>query len=115
MKYTLQEWLDEGAQRFGEDINNWRFVCPACGRVNIGREFKELGASTNSIYFNCIGRYNGKGAKWGGNRKKGEPPPEFGCDWSAGGLFATLGNGDSVVNETGEEIDVFAFAAAEVA
>lgn len=69
--YTRKEWIAEGERRFGPDIENWQFVCPQCGRVNTGREFKEVGAKPNVIYCECIGRY-----------KK-----DVGCDWAAYGLF----------------------------
>lgn len=106
MKYTLEKWRAEAVRRFGDNPENWKFVCPACGRINTGREFREAGATPNDMYQTCIGRHNGnmrpasKGAKEDGK----------GCDWAAFGLLGTLGKGDTVVVEDGKEIDVFAFA-----
>ena len=108
MRYTKKEWLAEGKRRFG-DIINWRFVCPACGRINSASEFKEAGAQPSAMYLNCIGRHNGKGVS-GIKHKKGDIAPEFGCDWTAAGLFGTLNGGDIVVDDDGNEIMVFSFA-----
>ncbi len=108
MKYTLKEWQDEGKRRFGESFEDWRFVCPACGRINIGREYKAFGADPNDIYRTCIGRHNGNmrpasaGAKNDGQ----------GCDWAAFGLLGTLGKGNTVITEDGKSSEVFAFAEA---
>lgn len=109
MKYTMEEWVAEGKRRFGENIKDWKFVCPACGRINTGREFCELGAKTNDIYQTCIGRHNGKGIS-GAGHKSGERAPEHGCDWSAFGLFGTLGKGDIVTEIDGSMLNIFAFA-----
>ena len=106
MEYTFEKWQAEGNRRFGDDIANWRFICPACGRVNRGQEFKEAGASPDDMYKTCIGRHNGKGVD-GMNKHK--TPPEHGCNWAAFGLFGTLGKGDTVIKD-GNNIDVFAFA-----
>lgn len=69
--YTAEQWLAEGKHRFGEDFEDWKFVCPKCGNVASGMEFKALGADINVIYTECIGRYD---------KNKG-------CDWAAYGLF----------------------------
>ena len=68
---TRQEWLAEGERRFGEKYSNWKFVCPKCGNIASGQEFKDAGAEPNDMYANCIGRFvEGKG-----------------CDLAAYGLF----------------------------
>jgi hypothetical protein len=97
MEYTLEQWKEEGKRRFGADIENWKFVCPKCGRVSTGKEFKDAGAEPSDMYQTCIGRHKGKLAPGG-------------CDWAAFGLFGTLGKGDVVVLPDGKEKDVFAFA-----
>lgn len=101
LKQTLKEWLNEGKERFGEDFAKWRFKCPACGHVNTGKEFKDLGIDLNSMYNECVGRHTGKGSP----RKD----DSSGCDWAAYGLFGTLGKGRIVLNE-GKESEVFDFA-----
>jgi hypothetical protein len=104
IKQTLQEWLDEGKQRFGDDFTNWRFKCPACGHVASGQDFKDLGANPNDMYQVCIGRVNGKGTDGTEGKDEGN-----GCNWAAYGLFGTLGKGRIVINED-KEVQVFDFA-----
>lgn len=70
-EYTVDEWRKIGTSLFGKDPENWKFVCPHCGNVASGIEFKEAGADINSIYCECIGRY----------------VKDKGCDWAAYGLF----------------------------
>lgn len=70
-KYTKTEWLAEGKRRFGTNFEDYKFVCPRCGRVNTGKEFREAGAEPNAMYCECIGRYD----------------ESKGCDWAAYGLF----------------------------
>lgn len=58
----LGEWLAEGERRFGADRLKWRFVCPSCGHIQAVedfRPFKSKGATAETAYFNCIGRYSG--------------------------------------------------------
>lgn len=76
---TAEEWRKEGERRFGKYPEDWKFKCPACGRINTGREFKNAGAQPNSMYCECIGRYTGKGAP---TKADGS-----GCNWAAYGLF----------------------------
>jgi hypothetical protein len=100
--------MAEGKRRFGNNSENWKFVCPACGRVNSEREFRELGVDTEFAYSTCIGRHNGKGVK-GYGIKKGQEPPKSGCDWAAFGLLRTMCKGNVVIcGDT--RVDVFAFA-----
>ena len=101
MKYTLKEWTEEAKKKFGDDISNWKFVCPACGHINVGAEFRELGIEPNSLYSECIGRYKGKGSAVKGDNS--------GCNWAAYGLLGTLGKGNKVLIEEGKEVEVFAF------
>ena len=69
--FTLDEWRKKGVSLFGQFPEDWKFVCPHCGNVASGLDFKEAGAEPDSIYCECIGRYvKGKG-----------------CDWAAYGLF----------------------------
>lgn len=87
------EWRAEGRRRFGPDPENWKFVCPKCGRINTGKEFKDAGASPDSMYVECIGRHvEGKG-----------------CNWAAYGLFDIC---TVAVRNKGKELPVFDFAEA---
>lgn len=108
MEFKADEWQAEGKRRFGDDYKNWKFVCPACGRINTGSEFNEVGAKPNDMYSTCIGRHNGKGLKM--DELKKDEIPEYGCDWAAFGLLGTLGRGDTILREDGKKTDVFAFA-----
>ena len=111
MTYTLKDWRAEGMSRFGEDPANWKFLCPVCGRVNTGYEFKLEGADANDMYRSCIGRHNGKGVD-ATLVKKGDDVPEYGCDWAdwSETLPENIGQGNTVITYRGKEIDVFAFA-----
>jgi len=96
MKYqSIEEWMAKGEELFGEDIKNWKFECPRCGKVSSGVEFQEVGADMDSLYDTCIGRHNNK---------------ETGCNWAAYGFFKTMGKGNIVVTDEGKEVDVFSFA-----
>lgn len=105
IKQSLQEWLQEGKQRFGEDFTNWKFKCPACGHVATGQEFKDLGAEPNDMYTVCIGRINGKGTDGMKGKDEGN-----GCNWAAFGLFGNLGKGRIVITPENKEVQVFDFA-----
>lgn len=70
-EYNRREWIDKGKELFGENYDDWRFVCPQCGNVATGKEFKELGVNPNAMYCTCIGRH----------------VKDKGCDWAAYGLF----------------------------
>lgn len=109
MKYNnIEEWQAKGKELFGDNILNWAFICPACGKISTGFDFKNAGATQNDTYNSCIGRHNGKGIS--GVSFKGGNPPENGCDWAAFGLFKTLGKGDVVISEDGSTIHIFKFA-----
>jgi hypothetical protein len=105
-EYTHQQWLDELKSRFGENIIDWAFKCPACGKVSTGKEFKDAGAAPDDMYQTCIGRFNGKGKPY----LDGKGPYKDGCDWAAYGLFGTLNKGDIVIAKNGNRIEVFPMA-----
>lgn len=94
-EYTINEWQRELRRRFGPYIEDYRFVCPKCGRVNTGREFCDAGAKPDDIAQCCIGRF----------------VPDKGCNWAAFGLFGTLGRGDIVVMPDGKRRMVFSMDA----
>ena len=95
---------------FGDNIDDWAFVCPACGKISKGIEFKMAGAKQNDIYSTCIGRHNSVNAT---RNADGSIIKGYGCNWAAYGLLSTLGKGDIVVTENGEEVEVFKFAEKE--
>lgn len=102
MQYTLKEWKAELKRRFGDNIEDYKFVCPACEKVSSGGEFKKAGAEPDDIYQNCIGRFTGK--------KAAKDDSKDGCNWAAYGLFGTFGKGDVVITEDGEKVAVFKMA-----
>lgn len=99
VEYTSKEaWFEHAENIFGtSDYREWRWVCPACNRIQKMDEFepfKDDGASPNSVYSECLGRYNG-----------GRKGP-YKCDWAAYGLFS----GPDFVMHNGEKQPVFKFA-----
>lgn len=58
---TLQEWQDIGRKIFGtSDCRKWAFRCPFCHNVATVEDFDQYegkGATVESAYRECIGRY----------------------------------------------------------
>lgn len=79
-RLTEAEWRAEGVKRFGENPDDWRFVCPCCQHVASVREWAEAGERGQAGY-SCIGRLIG--AKRDALGGKGEGP----CNYAGGGLF----------------------------
>lgn len=99
---TQAELLATLTERFGEHARNWAFVCPNCGDVATGADFKAaleadprtrrdgtVVTASDIMGQQCIGRVLGALSRprtkrmedsrnWGGR----------GCDWAAGGLFS---------------------------
>lgn len=93
---SLDEWNKKGVELFGEDRMKWKFVCPACEKVQTPEDFrpyKDKGADPNDAYQQCIGRSTG-----------GRKGPQK-CDWAAYGLFS----GPSFVINGEKKIAVFNF------
>ncbi|CAK7288601.1 VVA0879 family protein [Streptomyces misionensis] len=104
-KLTQDELVTEARNRFGDDPMKWAFVCPSCGDIANGEDFRQAltanpRTNRNSdaviasdvIGQECIGRTLGALAKRNG-KYAGR-----GCDWAAYGLFSgpweiTLPNG----------------------
>lgn len=103
--YAHADWLAEARRRFGDNALDWRFVCPFCGNVASGRDWKDAGGDPQRSYVECIGRLIG--AKGGLNRDREQP-----CDWAAFGLLGTLHGGARVKHQSGEML-VFDFAPQE--
>ncbi len=104
----LEAWQAQGVQLFGTDVNNWRFVCPACGHVQTRADWLALGMNRRQVDqrlgFTCIGRWldplntatdfqrsKGSGCDYVGDREPnispitviitpGEERPTFGWD-----------------------------------
>ncbi len=108
MKYeSLEEWLAEGARRFGPDQLKWKFQCPACGHIQAVEDFrpyKDRGVTAETARFNCIGRYMPKPRE--AFSTEGNGP----CDYTSGGLFDLR---PDIIMHEGDAIKSFAFAPAD--
>jgi len=85
---TYDAWKAEGERRFGPDMHTWRFICPGCQNeqsVEDFRPFKDHGATTNSAYGQCLGRFLPKAQtrSWANDK----PRTGVRCDYAAFGLF----------------------------
>ncbi len=96
---TEEEWFAKARELFGENQDNWTFVCPACGhemsivkaRTQYPEHLPKMRQSDLKIECECIGR----------------AVPGLGCDWCAYGLF----NGPVFVKrQNGNETPCFDFA-----
>lgn len=94
-RMTRAAWLDLGRALFGDNPNDWRFVCPSCGRTQTMRDFTDAGMTPEQAesraHFSCLGR-------WVRSNR---------CDWTLGGLLQihTL----EVVDEEGHAHACFDF------
>lgn len=94
---TREEWYAQGKALFGEDMMQWKFLCPACKHIASTQDYKDAGAPEGAVAFSCVGR-------WLPVRSEafsGEPGP---CNYSGGGLIKY-----NPIKIDGEE-NVFAFA-----
>ena len=101
-RMTKAEWLAEAERRFGKDPMKWKFVCPACGFVQSTQDYKDAGAPSSAAAFSCVGRWSGHMKDDAFVTKKGP------CNYAGGGLIHL--NPIKVVDEDGQEHEVFAFA-----
>jgi hypothetical protein len=116
-RMTKEEWLAEGARRFGPDWGEWKFVCPICNNVAAIKDFepyKDQGSSPNSATCECIGRYAGGVSAFGNIRKNRElvagvalTSEKKPCDYAGYGLFRLS---PVMVIDGDREIHSFAFA-----
>ena len=78
---TKDEWIAEGTRLFGDDMTQWKFVCPNCGGVQTGQDFRDRGIEPKGkVYFSCIGRFYSYGET--GTISNPVSP----CDYTLGGL-----------------------------
>jgi hypothetical protein len=100
IQMTEAEWKAKGRELFGENGEDWEFVCPLCKHVAKVRDWRKAGAPDGAIAFSCVGRWAGAKREAFG---KGPGP----CDYAGGGLFGF--NPVLVIPEGGEGYRVFAF------
>src|ERR1700685_345399 len=101
MRITHEDWLKEGAKRYGEDRKQWKFKCPLCKTITIVQEWIDAG-EPRMIAFSCIGRTKEKRRDAFAIGKKGP------CNYAGGGLFRL--NPITIIQKNGESEDVFDFA-----
>ena len=98
--FTREQWLAEGARRFGQDRMKWRFVCPSCEHEASTEDWKNAGAPSGAVAFSCVGRWAEPLAVEMGTR----PGP---CNYAGGGL---IGLNPVAVSDGDATTRVFAFA-----
>jgi len=98
IRQTRREWLAEGRRRFGNNISDWKFKCPQCGRINLVREFERYNIGGRTALNHCIDYFF----------------HHEGCNWKANGVFSPNGQLQIMTRENGREIEVFEFADVEV-
>jgi hypothetical protein len=95
MKTMTQDELSEEAERrFGENVRNWKFVCPACGTVQSVQQLLDAvlaaGGKKDDVHryigFSCIGRFTSAGDAGISAKSKGKKWDK-GCNWTLGGLL----------------------------
>ncbi len=85
---THEEFMAEGARRFGPDMSQWKFVCPVCGHVASVQQWREAGATEGQIAFSCIGRYiEGSKEAFATKFKAKDKNLTGPCNYAGGGLF----------------------------
>lgn len=77
---TREEWAAKGRELFGDDIRQWRFICPSCGHIASVIDYRIAGAPEGAIAYSCIGRWTGA-KKEAFTAKDGGP-----CNYTGGGL-----------------------------
>ena len=78
----MEQWVAEGIQLFGEDKSKWKFICPNCGNIQTGEDFRKIHVDpSGKVYFSCIGRFMTHG-EVGDIGDKISP-----CNYTLGGLL----------------------------
>lgn len=58
---TMEAWQAMGLQLYGDDPNQWEFVCPECGLVQKGQDFLDMGMKQPMVdtilAYSCIQRW----------------------------------------------------------
>ena len=94
IEINKEDWIKKGKELFGDNVQEWKFVCPICKETQTCQEFfdNNVESATQKFYSSCIGR-------WVDGR---------GCDDTlGGGLFG--GAKTAVVGGDGSKIPVFEF------
>ena len=105
---SVEDWNKEAISLFGEDPDNWMFVCPSCGQVQARRDFRAIGLPAHQIDemigYSCIGRW----ADPLGRVDFLEPTKGKGCNY-LGGREPNISPITLIISE-GEERATFGFS-----
>lgn len=66
------DWIAEAKTRFGENQDDWKFVCPVCKRISSIKDWRNANAPMGVVAYSCVGRFDGS-------------KPD--CNYAGGGLF----------------------------
>ena len=118
---TQDEFLAEGERRFGKNVREWKFVCPACGTIQSVQQLMDVviasGGTKDDVHgyvgFSCFGRFTGQRDEGIAANHRGEKWDK-GCNWTLGGLFQIHTLAVTMENETGEVYHRPTFELAEV-
>lgn len=113
-RLTIEEWHREALALFGDDPNNWRFVCPSCGFVQTRRDFLAYGVPERDVDrrlgFSCVGRSVNQTCRDAAVVVDFmEPHKGYGCNYAGGGLFR-INPVEVVYDPTQDPHTVFEFA-----
>tara|TARA_R110000737_G_scaffold47134_7_gene67092 strand:+ start:10078 stop:10356 length:279 start_codon:yes stop_codon:yes gene_type:complete len=87
----LADWQADGLRLFGDDPNQWEFVCPACKLVQKPADFLALGMPQKMVdtlsAFSCIRRWADQGCMFAGQGPimvhiTDQEPPRPTFDWN---------------------------------
>lgn len=102
VKLTHAAWLAEAERRYGNSLRNIRFTCPACGHVQSGQDYLDLGLlpedAAKKVGFSCIGRLMPDARDAFGTG----PGP---CNYAGGGLLRIA----PIAVEIGEDEPLYVF------
>jgi len=90
---TIDEWLGEAVNRFG-NIEMAKFTCPNCGNIASIDDFASRGLDEQLAYIECLGRHD----------------KSRGCDWTSANVGGTKGKGRLVNLPESRQLEVFDFA-----
>lgn len=112
---TQAEFTSEAKRKFGDNVREWKFVCPMCGTVQSVQQLLDAvlaaGGKKDDVHgyigFSCIGRFTGQGDAGISAKNRGEKWDK-GCNWTLGGLFRC--HNLEVVMEDGHKRPTFELA-----
>ncbi len=91
---TQDDFIAEASARFGDNVRDWKFVCPMCGTIQSVQQLLDAvvasGGTKDDVHgyigFSCIGRFTGQGDVGIAAKNRGEKWDK-GCNWTLGGLL----------------------------